>query len=185
MPSGNEGTDEGGSPDGDGRGGFGFLYSLQPSVPFGWRSTRRPLSDVVGGHRLRERTDLYRVESVLEKPTPTLAEQRLMVPGLRAGHYLCFFGTHVLTPAIFAILEELIGSGEGPKKVALADALSVLAKRERYLAMEMPDRRYDIGVRYGLMTAQLALALNGKDRDLVLTRLLELLASREQSQSNG
>ncbi len=35
------------------------------------------------------------------------------------------------------------------------------------------------------MIAQLALALNGKDRDLVLTRLLELLASREQSQSNG
>lgn len=144
-----------------------------------------PYYGAVGGHRLRERTDLYRVESVLEKPTPTLAEQRLMVPGLRAGHYLCFFGTHVLTPAIFEILEELIGRGDGPKKVTLADALSVLAKRERYLAMEMPDRRYDIGVRYGLMTAQLALALNGKDRDLVLTRLLELLATREQSQSNG
>lgn len=144
-----------------------------------------PYYGAVGGHRLRERTDLYRVESVLEKPTPTLAEQRLMVPGLRAGHYLCFFGTHVLTPAVFEILEELIGRGDGPKKVTLADALSVLAKRERYLAMEMPDRRYDIGVRYGLMTAQLALALNGKDRDLVLTRLLELLATREQSQSNG
>lgn len=144
-----------------------------------------PYYGAVGGHRLRERTDLYRVESVIEKPTPTLAEQRLMVPGLRAGHYLCFFGTHVLTPAVFEILEEQIGVGDGTKNVTLADALSVLAKRERYLAMEMPDRRYDIGVRYGLMTAQLALALNGKDRDLVLTRLLELLASREQSQKNG
>ena len=39
--------------------------------------------------------------------------------------------------------------------------------------------RYDVGVKYGLLTAQLALALNGKDRDEVLARLLELLATRE------
>jgi len=32
-----------------------------------------------------------RITEVLEKPTPTEAEQRLIVPGLRAGHYLCFF----------------------------------------------------------------------------------------------
>jgi len=165
-----------------------------------------PYYGAVGGQRLRERTNLYRVESVIEKPTPTLAEQRLMVPGvesviekptptlaeqrlmvpgLRAGHYLCFFGMHILTPTVFEILEGQLREGKGARNVTLADALSVLAKRERYLAMEMPDRRYDIGVRYGLMTAQLALALNGKDRDLVLTRLLELLASRELSQNNG
>jgi len=144
-----------------------------------------PYYGAVGGQRLRERTNLYRVESVIEKPTPTLAEQRLMVPGLRAGHYLCFFGMHILTPTVFEILEGQLREGNGARNVTLADALSVLAKRERYLAMEMPDRRYDIGVRYGLMTAQLALALNGKDRDLVLTRLLELLASRELSQNNG
>ena len=27
-------------------------------------------------------------------------------PGLRAGHYLCFFGMHVLTPAVFELLER-------------------------------------------------------------------------------
>jgi UTP--glucose-1-phosphate uridylyltransferase len=43
----------------------------------------------------------------------------------------------------------------------------------------MPDQRYDLGVRYGLMTAQIALALSGKDRDVVLSHLLELLAVRE------
>ena len=47
---------------------------------------------------------LYLVEDVLEKPTPTEAEQRLVVPGLRAGHYLCLFGMHVLTPVIMEIL---------------------------------------------------------------------------------
>ena len=44
-----------------------------------------------------------------------------------------------------------------------------LAERERYLACELQGRRYDIGVQYGLLTAQLALALDGKDRDEVLT----------------
>ncbi|NDA69016.1 MAG: UTP--glucose-1-phosphate uridylyltransferase, partial [Verrucomicrobia bacterium] len=39
-------------------------------------------------------------------------------------------------------------------------------------------RRYDIGAHYGLLTAQLALALSGKDRDEVLTGLVELLAQR-------
>jgi len=149
------------------------------------RDNYLPYFGAIGGQRLRERTDLYKVESVLEKPTPTLAEQRLMVPGLRAGHYLCFFGMHVLMPAIFDILEELLRAAEQPSKVTLAEALARLAKRERYLALEMPDRRYDIGVRYGLMTAQLALALSGQDRDLVLTHLLELLAGRELGQKNS
>ena len=46
------------------------------------------------------RTGVYRVETVIEKPTPTEAEQRLMVPGIRAGYYLCFFGIHVFTPTL-------------------------------------------------------------------------------------
>ena len=40
----------------------------------------------------------------------------------------------------------------------------------------MAGRRYDLGDRYGLFCAQLALALAGKDRDEVLTLLVELLA---------
>lgn len=143
------------------------------------RENYLPYYGAVGGQRIREKADIYRVESVIEKPTPTVAEQRLIVPGLRAGHYLCFFGMHVLMPAIFDILEEQIGAGGEQIEVTLADALSELARREQYLALEMHDRRYDIGVRYGLMTAQLALALSGQDRDLVLTQLLELLVGRE------
>jgi UTP--glucose-1-phosphate uridylyltransferase len=65
------------------------------------QSTREhllPYYGTVGGQRIHERSDLYRVETVMEKPTPTKAEQHLIVPGQRAGHYLCFFGMHVLTP---------------------------------------------------------------------------------------
>ena len=53
---------------------------------------------------------VYRVETVIEKPTPTEAEQRLMVPGIRAGYYLCFFGIHVFTPTLMDLLGADAGS---------------------------------------------------------------------------
>ena len=143
------------------------------------RESLLPYYGAIGGQRLRERADLYKIETVIEKPTPTKAEQQLIVPGLRSGHYLCFFGMHVLTPTIFPILEDLIASRSAAGGVWLADALNQLAKREQYLALEMRDLRYDIGVKYGLMTAQMALALSGQDRDFVLSRILELLAERQ------
>jgi len=139
--------------------------------------SKLPYYGAVGGHLAPGRKGLYEISEVLEKPTPTEAEQRLIVPGLRAGHYLCFFGMHVLTPAVMDLLGEMIASS-GPRNVALTTALAGLAKRERYLASELAGRRYDIGLRYGLLTAQLALALSGQDRDEVLCNLVELLARR-------
>jgi UTP--glucose-1-phosphate uridylyltransferase len=137
-----------------------------------------PYFGVAGGQPVPGRADLYRVETVLEKPTPTEAEQHLVVPGLRAGHYLCFFGMHVLTPTVIELLGRQLEAAAS-RPVTLADALDQLAKQEQYLALEEPGSRFDVGVKYGLLTAQLALALNGQDRDEVLARLLELLASRE------
>ena len=69
----------------------------------------------------------------------------------------------------------------------MAHALTELAKREQYLALRKHDWRYDIGARYGLLRAQLALAMSGQDRDQVLALLLELMASRElgTNQSRG
>jgi UTP--glucose-1-phosphate uridylyltransferase len=143
------------------------------------RESLLPYYGVVGGARVAGRQDLYQVETVLEKPTPTEAEQRLIVPGLRAGHYLCFFGMHVLTPAVLDILAKRIEEAGERGGVTLTDALAELARREQYLALELPAWRYDVGVKYGLLTAQLALALSGADRDQVLATLLELLALRE------
>lgn len=151
------------------------------------RESLLPYYGAIGGRRLSGRDDLYRVETVIEKPTPTAAEQHLIVSGLRAGYYLCFFGMHVLTPTIFDILEEQIGAMQQQPDhrevagITLAAALAALAGREQYLALEKHDSRYDVGVKYGLLTAQLALALNGRDRDEVLAKLLALLAQRELS----
>jgi UTP--glucose-1-phosphate uridylyltransferase len=124
------------------------------------------------------RPGVYRVETVLEKPTPTEAEQRLMVPGIRAGYYLCFFGIHVFTPTVMELLGRRLAS-EPSGTLTLSSVLAELARQEQYLALEDTGRRYDLGARYGLLTAQLALALNSRDRDEVLTHLLELLAERQ------
>ena len=138
--------------------------------------SKLPFYGAVGARRLPGRAGLYQVDRVLEKPTPTVAEQKLIVPGLRAGHYLCFFGMHVLTSGVMDILQRLVMESGEAGGVHLADALIKVAESERYLACELQGRRYDIGVQYGLLTAQLALALSGKDRDEVLTHLVELLA---------
>ena len=140
--------------------------------------SKLPYYGAVGGHLAAGRKGLYEIAQVLEKPTPTVAEQRLIVPGLRAGHYLCFFGMHVLTPAVMELLAEQMAASSS-HNLHLSTALDALAKRERYLACELQGRRYDIGVKYGLLTAQLALALDGQDRDEVLSGLVELLARRD------
>ena len=119
-------------------------------------------------------TKLYQVETVLEKPTPTVAEQELISPGLRAGHYLCFFGIHLFTPALLSILDEYFSQGRAPS--SLAEILQLLAQRERYLAAILPGRRFDLGSPYGLLQAQLALSLQSPDREEILTLLLELIA---------
>ncbi|MCF3649329.1 sugar phosphate nucleotidyltransferase [Synoicihabitans lomoniglobus] len=129
----------------------------------------------IGGKLLGGDTPLYQIESVLEKPTPTIAEQELIVPGMRAGFYLCFFGLHVLDAEIFSLLEAAQQAAPDAP-LGLSPALHALASRRRYLALNIAGRRYDIGADYGLLNAQLALSLGGRDRDLVLTQIVELLA---------
>jgi UTP--glucose-1-phosphate uridylyltransferase len=141
--------------------------------------SKLPLYGAVGGKLVNAGERLYQVECVLEKPTPTEAEQRLDVPGLRAGYYLCFFGMHVLTPMVQRALGELFAEAKGRENtVNLRAALARLAEHGRYLAAELDGRRYDFGVKYGLLTAQLALALSGTDRDEVLRVLVETLATK-------
>ncbi len=142
--------------------------------------SKLPFYGAIGGRLVAGRQGLFEIDEVVEKPTPTEAEQRLIVPGLRAGHYLCFFGMHVLTPVVMEMLAEDVARAGQKGGVHLSNALSKLASRERYLACELQGRRHDIGAKYGLLTAQLALALDGQDRDEVLTGLVELLAGRSR-----
>ncbi|VTR95320.1 utp--glucose-1-phosphate uridylyltransferase : Putative UTP--glucose-1-phosphate uridylyltransferase OS=Caldilinea aerophila (strain DSM 14535 / JCM 11387 / NBRC 104270 / STL-6-O1) GN=CLDAP_34490 PE=4 SV=1: NTP_transferase [Gemmata massiliana] len=137
----------------------------------------------VGGRRVAQRPDLYEIQHVLEKPTPSEAEQVLSVPGVRAGFYLCFFGIHVFTPLVMDILAEQAALGRGGRPLDLSSTLAELARRERYLALEVAGQRHNIGLKYGLLTAQLALALDGVDREKILAQIVDLLAQRNSAHS--
>ena len=120
------------------------------------------------------RKGLYQIDNVIEKPTPTVAEQQCVVPGLRNGHYLCFFGMHVLTPTVFDLLTEE-GSRTGGK-IGLSSSLARLPGREKYLAAELSGRRADLEAPFGVLRAQIALGLNGSARDEMLSLVAEELA---------
>jgi len=138
-----------------------------------------PYFGAVGGQPLSGVSGAYRVDTVIEKPTPTEAELRLQVSGLRAGQYLCFFGVHALTAGVMDLLEaEAARRPDGP--LTLATALAQLAPNEKYVALEISSsRRFDIGQKYGLFIAQLAMALRGPDREEVLTRMFDVAAARQ------
>ncbi|MCX8037159.1 MAG: sugar phosphate nucleotidyltransferase [Candidatus Sumerlaeia bacterium] len=159
------------------------LAAAKNCTVMGVQATREHLISRYGtlsGRRVPDMPHVYEVEKIIEKPTPTLAETELLVPGLRAGYYLCFFGMHVLTPTIFDILDEHIRNNiRMDGEIQLTPAQHELAQREKTLALETKGTRYDIGVRYGALKAQIALALAGVDRELILSDLLELILQRQ------
>jgi UTP--glucose-1-phosphate uridylyltransferase len=128
----------------------------------------------LSGKRLPDSPGLYQIEHIIEKPSLSRAELELQTPGLRVGHYLCFFGMHVLTPRVFELLEE--ERARSNSDFQLTPALDSLAHRDKYLALELQGTRYDIGARFGLLQAQMALALAGPYRTEVLSNTVELLA---------
>jgi UTP--glucose-1-phosphate uridylyltransferase len=81
------------------------VSAVQPT-----HESKLPYYGAVGGQLVNAGLRLYQVDTVLEKPTPTEAEQKIDVPGLRAGFYLGFFGMHVLTPAVQRILADLFST---------------------------------------------------------------------------
>lgn len=140
----------------------------------------------LSGKRLADGPGLYQIESIVEKPSLSRAELELQTPGLRAGHYLCFFGIHVLTPRVFDLIEEERAAHGGNGELQLTPALDALARREKYVALEVRGTRYDIGTRFGLLQAQIALGLEGPYRTDLLTTVVELMAeTRLRSDGDG
>ncbi|MFM1802871.1 MAG: hypothetical protein RJA81_2223 [Planctomycetota bacterium] len=137
----------------------------------------------VAGKRLSGNHSLYEVQEIIEKPDPTTAELRLTVPGLRSGHYLCFFGIHALSPTIFLILEELIRNQTRELgQFTLTTALNRLISHEPYHALETRGIRHNLGIKYGVVEAQIALALAGEGRERMLALLANTFTRLEQNQ---
>jgi UTP--glucose-1-phosphate uridylyltransferase len=140
----------------------------------------------VTGKRRTDRSDLYEIQEIIEKPDPTTAELRLTVPGLRAGHYLCFFGIHAFTPTIFEILDELIREETRENgQFALTTAMNRLVGREPYHALETRGIRHNLGVKYGVVEAQIALALAGEGREHMLGLLVNTFARLEKAKGQA
>ena len=136
---------------------------------------------VIGGKTHDGRQGVYEVTRVWEKPTPTDAEQELMVPGQRIGYYLCFFGMHVLTPGVMNTLAGEQEAGGPGESLGLSPALDATARKSKYLACQVNGRRFNLEDRYGLMKAELALGLMGTHREELLAEIIELLAAMRAS----
>ena len=70
----------------------------------------------------------------------------------------------------------------GSAKPCLSDAVALLPARGRYLAHKLEGARYNLGVKYGLLKAQLAIGLSGRDRDQILVEMVDLLSHRLEGQ---
>ena len=126
------------------------------------------------GKHLPNSEGIYQIEKLIEKPSLSTAELELQTPGLRAGYYLCFFGIHVFTPLVFELLEKEIKKDGA--NILLTPVLQTLAVTEKYLALEVKGKRYDLSRKHGLLRAQIALGLAGDAHDETLTTIVELLA---------
>jgi UTP--glucose-1-phosphate uridylyltransferase len=108
----------------------------------------------------KDQTPVYAISAIAEKPTLEYARAHLRTPGLPEGEYLCFFGIHAFTPAIFDCLGYLIDHDLRQRgEIQLTSAQELLFARERYLVCEVAGVRHDMGIPEGLIETQIALAL--------------------------
>lgn len=147
------------------------------------QSTREHLVGRYGtlsGKRVADTPGAYQIETIVEKPSVSRAELELHTPGLRVGHYLCFFGMHVLPPRIFDLLdEERAANRNGNGELQLTPALNALAHREKYLALEVKGSRYDLGSKFGWLQTQMAFGLESRDRAELLSTVVEMLTEAQ------
>ena len=144
------------------------------------------LFGTVTGERVSSDPHIYEITDIIEKPPIEVAEQRLATEGLRRGQYLCFFGMHVFTPGIFDCLEHHIRHDIRERgEIQLTSSQKMLAERERYVAFEAKGERYDMGVPFGYVETQIALALHSSSRDQMLASLVKIIAKSTMGPVGG
>jgi len=117
------------------------------------------------------------VTHIKEKPTIEYAEKHLRTETLRRGLYLCFFGMHVFTPTLFDCIAEMIERDDRDRgEFQLTTAQRMVRERARYVAVEVVGERYDMGVPFGYVETQIALALSSPQRDEMLGSLVQIIA---------
>ena len=106
---------------------------------------------------------IFKVNDMVEKPAVEEAPSRLAV-----------LGRYVITPEIFAILEQTAPGRGG--EIQLTDALKVLAKEQAMYAYDFVGRRYDVGDKHGYLEATVEYALRRPElREKFLRYLQEMM----------
>jgi len=95
---------------------------------------------VIDGELLENSTNAYRVNSMVEKPSPTEAPTNLAI-----------IGRYILTPEIFDVLENTAPDKNG--EIQITDALMTLAKKGKVIAYQFQGIRFDCGSVKGFVKA--------------------------------
>ncbi len=104
-----------------------------------------PMTDVdkygvIDGELLKGLNNVYRVKSMVEKPSPAEAPTNLAI-----------IGRYILTSEIFDILENTSPDKNG--EIQITDALMTLAKQDKVIAYKFQGVRYDCGGVKGFVEA--------------------------------
>jgi len=97
-----------------------------------------------------ERSGIYRVNDLVEKPPVEEAPSRLAV-----------MGRYIIEPRVFSILAETRPGAGG--EIQLTDALKVLCREQPMYGLAFAGRRYDVGDRLGYLRATVEFALERPD----------------------
>jgi UTP--glucose-1-phosphate uridylyltransferase len=95
---------------------------------------------VIDGELLEGSSSAYRVNSMMEKPSPSDAPTNLAI-----------IGRYILTPEIFDVLENTRPDKNG--EIQITDALMTLAKEGKVIAYKFQGVRYDCGSVKGFVIA--------------------------------
>ena len=95
---------------------------------------------VIAGELLPGLDNVYRVNSMVEKPDPQDAPTNLAI-----------IGRYILTPEIFNVLEQTAADKNG--EIQITDALMTLAKQDKVLAYKFDGKRFDCGSIDGFLVA--------------------------------
>lgn len=116
---------------------------------------------VIKGKRVKD--DIYKVEDLVEKPSPEEAPSDLAI-----------IGRYVFQPDVFGFLER-IGPGKGGE-YQLTDAMRLLCHKKGLYGLKFKGRRFDIGSKADWVRATVALSMERKDLADELRPSLEMLS---------
>ena len=108
---------------------------------------------IIRGHLVKDEEcpgRIYRIEDMIEKPSPGEAPSNLAV-----------IGRYILTPAIWKALASVVPGAGG--EIQLTDGLRRLLASEPIYGYVFEGKRYDAGDKLGFLQATVEIALDRKD----------------------